>query len=372
MVVATPIGNLGDLAPRAVAELGRADLICCEDTRRTGRLLAHAGVAGPRLRRVDAHTESGAAADVVARIAAGQRVALVTDAGTPGVSDPGSALARAVIEAGLPVTTVPGPVAAVAALVLSGFDTARFVVDGFLPRRGVDRSARLAELAAERRTTVLYEAPARTARTLADLRDACGAGRAVAVARELTKLHEEVWRGPLADVASRAVAEDLRGEVVVVLAGAVAAGAAGGDDDVRAALRAASDRGLAPGRAAAEVAAALGRPRREVYALALSDDADRPSERNRTDEDDSDGDGAPVGELRDGDAPAGDAPVDDASGGDASSDNRPDDEVPDDGAAAGDDPNGDGSGDDGSDGNVPNETAGDATEGDGTLGGGSW
>jgi 16S rRNA (cytidine1402-2'-O)-methyltransferase len=304
-VVATPIGNLGDLAPRAVAEMGRADLICCEDTRRTGRLLAHAGVAGARLRRVDAHTEDGAAADVVTRIAEGQRVALVTDAGTPGVSDPGSALVRAVIGAGLPVTTVPGPVAAVAALVLSGFDTARFVVDGFLPRRGVDRSARLAELAAERRTTVLYEAPSRAARTLADLRDACGAGRAVAVARELTKLHEEVWRGPLAEVAARAVTEDLRGEVVVVLAGAVAAGAAGGDGDVRAALRAARARGLAPGRAAAEVAAALGRPRREVYALALSDDADRPPGSPRSDGDDAPDDGAAMG----------DDPADDTSGG---------------------------------------------------------
>jgi len=271
VVVATPIGNLGDLPPRAVEELGRADLICCEDTRRTGMLLVHAGIAAPKLRRVDAHTEDDAAADVVARVAQGQRVALVTDAGTPGVSDPGARLARAVIDAGLPVTTVPGPVAAVVALVLSGFDTARFAVDGFLPRKGAERSARLAELAAERRTTVLYEAPSRVARTLADLRDACGPDRPVAVARELTKLHEEVWRGSLADVATRAAADDPRGEVAVVLAGAVASGATGGDDDVRTALRAALDRGLGPGRAAAEVAAALGRSRAEVYALAVAD-----------------------------------------------------------------------------------------------------
>lgn len=271
MVVATPIGNLGDLAPRAVNELSQADLICCEDTRRTGRLLVHAGVTAPALRRVDAHTEDGAAADVVARIAAGDHVALVTDAGTPGVSDPGARLVRAVLAAGLTVTTVPGPVAAVAALVLSGFDTARFAVDGFLPRKGSERSARLAELAVERRTAVLYEAPSRLARTLADLRDACGPDRRATVARELTKLHEEVWRGTLAELALRADGEVARGEVVVVLdgAGARAAGSDGDDASVRTALRAAHGRGLGPGRAAAEVAAALGRSRREVYDLAV-------------------------------------------------------------------------------------------------------
>jgi len=289
VVVATPIGNLGDLPPRAVDELARADLVCCEDTRRTGRLLVHAGVTAPGLRRVDAHTEEGAAGDVVARITAGQRVALVTDAGTPGVSDPGARLVRAVLAAGLAVTTVPGPVAAVAALVLSGFDTARFAVDGFLPRKGSDRSARLAELAAERRTAVLYEAPSRLARTLVDLRDTCGPDRRVAVARELTKRHEEVWRGTLAEVATKADSGDVRGEVVVVLDGAAPAppGVDADDEAVRAALRAARGRGLAPGRAAAEVAAALGRPRKEVYALAVGPE---PDEEDADDEDADDED----------------------------------------------------------------------------------
>ncbi|CAN5592781.1 16S rRNA (cytidine(1402)-2'-O)-methyltransferase [soil metagenome] len=271
-MVATPIGNLGDLAPRAVEELAGADLICCEDTRRTGRLLSHAGIERPPLKRLDAHTEADAAADVVARIAAGARVALVTDAGTPGVSDPGARLVEAVVDAGLAVTTVPGPVAAVAALVLSGFDTARFAVDGFLPRKGAERSARLAELAAEHRTVVLYEAAGRVARTLADLAQACGPERRVAVARELTKLHEEVWRAPLGEAVDRVGEVDLRGEVVLVLEGAAPQRDGGDDADVRAALRAARDRGLGPGRAAAEVAAALGRPRRDVYALALGDD----------------------------------------------------------------------------------------------------
>ncbi len=256
----------------------RAALICCEDTRRTGQLLTLAGLERRPLRRLDAHTEADAAADVVRRIAAGERVALVSDAGTPTVSDPGARLVRAVVDADLPVTTVPGPVAAVAALVVSGLDTARFVVEGFLPRKGADRSSRLVEVAAERRTTVLYEAPNRVARTLADLAGACGGDRPAAVVREITKRFEEVWRGTLAELAARAEEAAPRGEVVLVVGGATASAGAG-DDDVHAALAAARARGLPPGRAAAEVAAALGRPRSEVYALALgeaddSDDAD--------------------------------------------------------------------------------------------------
>jgi 16S rRNA (cytidine1402-2'-O)-methyltransferase len=262
---------MGDLSPRAAEALRTADLVCCEDTRRTGRLLQHAAIAAPPLRRVDAHTEVEAAADVVARIAAGEHVALVTDAGTPGVSDPGTRVVAAVIAAGLAVEVVPGPVAAVAAVVLSGLATDRIALDGFLPRGGPERAARLAELAVERRTTALYEAPGRVAATMADIAAACGADRPVAVARELTKLHEEVWRGSAADGAAWAAGHEVRGEVVIVVGGAVAAEPAAGDDDVRAALRVARAQGLSPGRAAAEVAAALGRPRREVYALALDE-----------------------------------------------------------------------------------------------------
>lgn len=274
VVVATPIGNMGDLSPRAADALRTADLVCCEDTRRTGRLLQHAAVPAPPLRRVDAHTEGGAAADLVERIAGGATIALVTDAGTPGVSDPGTRIVAAVVAAGLPVEVVPGPVAAVAAVVLSGLATDRIALDGFLPRGGPERAVRLAELAVERRTTALYEAPGRVAATLADIASACGPDRPVAVARELTKLHEEVWRGGAADAAAWAAGHEVRGEVVIVVGGAAGAGPDEGDDDVRAALRAARAQGLSPGRAAAEVAAALGRPRREVYALALDDGAD--------------------------------------------------------------------------------------------------
>ncbi len=276
VVVATPIGNLGDLSPRAVDELARADLVCCEDTRRTGRLLQHAGVTAATLRRLDAHTEGEGAAEVVSRVAAGQRVALVTDAGTPGISDPGTAVVQAVVAAGLVAEVVPGPVAAVAAAVVSGLDTSRLAIDGFLPRSGPERAARLAELAVERRTVAIYEAPGRVATTLADIAAAGGPDRPVAVARELTKLHEEVWRGPASAAAAWADGAELRGEVVIVVAGAARTAADGSDDaddaDVRAALRAARAQGLSPGRAAAEVAAALGRRRREVYALALDAD----------------------------------------------------------------------------------------------------
>lgn len=271
ILVATPIGNLGDLSPRAVEVLSAADLICCEDTRRSGRLLAHAGVAHGPLRRVDAHTEAVAATEVVRRVADGETVALVTDAGTPGISDPGSLLVRAAVAAGLTVSIVPGPAAAVAALVLSGLDTSRFVVEGFLPRKGGDRTSRLAEIAAERRTVVVHEAPSRTARTLADLAAACAPERRGALARELTKLHEEIRRGTLAELADGAGTDPPRGEVLIVIEGAPEPPPAD-DDAVVDALRSALGRGLHTREAATEVAAATGRAKRAVYALALEID----------------------------------------------------------------------------------------------------
>ena len=199
VLVGTPIGNLGDLSPRAVDELAAADAICCEDTRRTGRLLQHAGVERRPLVVVNDHTEVSAIAGVLERLSRGERVAVVTDAGMPGISDPGERLVRAAVAAGHIVEVVPGPSAAVTALVASGLATGRYAFEGFLPRKGSGRSGRLAEIAVERRTTVLYEAPHRVARTLADLAGACGPDRRVAIARELTKLHEEVWRGSLGD-----------------------------------------------------------------------------------------------------------------------------------------------------------------------------
>ena len=269
VLVATPIGNLGDLSPRAVEVLAAAALVCCEDTRRSGRLLTHAGVHARRLRRLDEHTELAAIDDVIGVLASGESVAVVTDAGTPGISDPGARLVRAVIDAGYEVTSVPGPVALVMALVVSGLPTDRFVFEGFLPRSGRDRTTRLAEIAVERRTVVLYEAPHRVARTVTDLAGSCGGDRRVALCRELTKLHEEVWRGTLADAARHLAASEPLGEFVIVLDGAPSATPID-DDAVRTILRKYLAAGSSTKDAAVEVAALTGRARREVYELALS------------------------------------------------------------------------------------------------------
>ncbi len=276
VLVATPIGHLGDLSPRAVAELAAAAAIVCEDTRRTGRLLVHAGVTGKRLLVANEHTEAACAAQVRELLDAGASVAVVTDAGTPGISDPGERLVRAALDGGHRVEAVPGASAVLAALVVSGLPTDRFVMEGFLPRSGADRGRRLAEVAGEHRTVVLYEAPHRLARTLGDLAGACGADRPVAVCRELTKMHEETWRGVLGDAVTRANAADPIGEHVIVLGGAPRAAAAT-DDDLRRALAESRAAGRSGRDAVAEVAAAFGAPRRRVYEL----DLERPSDPRR-------------------------------------------------------------------------------------------
>jgi 16S rRNA (cytidine1402-2'-O)-methyltransferase len=212
------------------------------------------------------HTELSRVADVLRTLADGRDVAVVSDAGTPGISDPGERIVRAVLDAGYTVSAVPGPSAAVMALTISGLATDRFVFEGFIPRKGTDRVVRLAEIAAERRTTVIYEAPHRVLRTLEDLREACGDDRFVVVTRELTKLHEEVVRGPLGDLDIGAP----RGEYVLVVAGAPVDDEVASDDDVRAALRCELDAGASTRDASAAVARMIGRPKREVYALAIA------------------------------------------------------------------------------------------------------
>jgi len=268
VLVGTPIGNLGDLAPRAIEALSRADAICCEDTRRTGRLLEHAGVARPSLIVVNDHTEVRAIAGVLDRLARGERVAVVSDAGMPGISDPGERLVRAAVDAGHAVEVVPGPSAAVTALVLSGLPTGRFAFEGFLPRKGSGRTTRLAELAAEPRTIVLYEAPHRVARTLSDLAAACGSERRVVIGRELTKLYEEHWRGTLAGAVEWAAANEPRGELVLVLDGAPPPPAVDAQQ-IEAALVDELHDGASARDAAAAVAQALGVPKRQVYDLAV-------------------------------------------------------------------------------------------------------
>ncbi len=269
VLVGTPIGNMGDLSPRAVDVLRTADVICCEDTRRTRQLLTAAGVpARGRLMAVHDHNEAAQVVEVLRRLDAGQQVAVVTDAGMPGISDPGERLVSAAAGAGHRVDVVPGPSAAVAALVVSGLPTARWCFEGFLPRKGRDRSRRLAELASERRTAVLFESPRRVQATVADLAEAMGGDRRVAVARELTKKFEEVWRGTLSAAVDHFTGVEPLGEYVLVVEGAPDRQPAT-ESDVEDALRIRLAAGLAKRDAVAEVAAELGVPKRQVYAAAL-------------------------------------------------------------------------------------------------------
>ncbi len=268
VLVATPIGNLGDLSPRAVEELAGAALICCEDTRRTGLLLKHAGVEGVRLKRVDEHTEGAAQREVLERLSAGERVVVVSDAGMPGISDPGERLVAAAVRENHEVVVVPGPSAVVAAVAGSGLPTRRFVFEGFLARKGRERAAQLADIAAETRTVVLYESPKRTAATLAALAEVCGGDRRAAVGRELTKLHEEFVRGSLVELAEWADA-GVKGEIVIVVGPGPEAEDAS-DDTIVAALREALNGGSTRRDAIAKVTADLGIRRGRVYELALS------------------------------------------------------------------------------------------------------
>ncbi len=220
VVVGTPIGNLGDLSPRSAAALRDADVIACEDTRRTRGLLSHAGITGKPLVALHRHNEASVSLRLAKQAEEGETVAVVSDAGMPIVSDPGARLVREAIALSVPVTVVPGPSAVTSALALSGLDSTRFCFEGFLPARGKERSIRVEQLAACRRTTVFFEAPHRLARTLVDLVSACGPTRKVALARELTKLHEEVWRGTLAEAAQLAQQGNPLGEHTIVLEGA--------------------------------------------------------------------------------------------------------------------------------------------------------
>ena len=270
-LVATPIGNLGDLSPRAVVTLRGADMILCEDTRVTAPLLARHGISAP-LHALHDHNEAGEVPRLLERLRGGARLALVSDAGTPLVSDPGYRLARAAMEAGLHVSAVPGPNAAVMALTLSGLPPLPFLFMGFLPpKEGARREAiarlRAAEGAGLSATLVFFEAPHRLAECLAALAEGFG-DRPAAVAREMTKRFEEVRRGSLPELAAHYAGHAARGEIVVVV-GPAAADAPSGADEVDARLRAALAGGQSLRDAAAMVAASTGLPRRQVYARAL-------------------------------------------------------------------------------------------------------
>jgi len=271
VLVGTPIGNLGDLSPRAVDVLRAADMIAAEDTRRTRALLTHLGIpAGRRLHAVHAQNEVARAREISHVVGTGATVAVVTDAGMPSISDPGGRLVRACIEQGLDVEVVPGPSAVLSALVLSGLATDRFVFEGFLPRKGSARSERMDAIGREPRTIILFEAPQRVAATLADLVEACGRGRKVAVARELTKLHEEVWRGTLEGAAHHFGEVPPRGEFVIVIEGREPVEVAAGDDVLAEAARQEIREGRSTREAADSIADRFGVSRRRAYDAVLA------------------------------------------------------------------------------------------------------
>ncbi|MGB7905182.1 MAG: 16S rRNA (cytidine(1402)-2'-O)-methyltransferase [Steroidobacteraceae bacterium] len=281
-VVATPIGNLQDLSPRAAACLRDADLLLAEDTRHTRTLLEACGIARPAsaIESLHEHNERERVPALVSRLQAGARIALVTDAGTPLLSDPGSLLVAAVARAGIEVVALPGPCAAIAALSIAGLATDRFVFEGFLPAKATARREALGTLAHETRTLVFYEAPHRLEVTLQDMATAFGAERAAAVAREITKRFEHVYRGTLATLASLCAtdANMTRGEIVLVVAGAPRkededAEALAAEDTLKVLLQ------ELPVSQAARIAARLtGRSRKELYERALALAPPKPGE----------------------------------------------------------------------------------------------
>lgn len=263
-LVGTPIGNLEDISLRALRVLREATLIAAEDTRATRRLLSRYGISTP-LTSYFEHNKLAKIEDVLAATAVGD-VALVSEAGMPGISDPGYELVRAAVARGIPVVPVPGPSAAIAALAVSGLPTDQFVFLGFLPRRSGERRRLLAEVEGDRRTLVMYEAPHRLVAALADLAAVLG-NREMAAARELTKLHEELVRGTISTVRDHFLATAPRGEFTLVVAGQGKQAPPTDSEEARRRLRAAVERGLTGKEAVAAAVAETGLPRREVYRL---------------------------------------------------------------------------------------------------------
>jgi 16S rRNA (cytidine1402-2'-O)-methyltransferase len=267
-VVATPIGNLGDLTLRATETLSNVDVIACEDTRRTGNLLRHIGAKEFRYVVVNEHTEYDATRQIVDALNNGDDVALVSDAGTPGISDPGSLLVQAAIEAGHQVVPIPGASASVSALSVSGMDSRRFFFEGFLPRDGKERADRLAFLKSVSVTTVVYEAPHRIAKTMNDLQENLGGERRVVLARELTKIHEEIWRGSIRDAVEHISNAEPIGEYVILIESAPPRPAVT-EDLIETALKNALVDGRSVKDAANDVADMFQLPKRDLYERAL-------------------------------------------------------------------------------------------------------
>lgn len=267
-LVGTPIGNLEDMTFRAVRMLQNVDLIAAEDTRHTGKLLHHFQISTPQISYHD-HNRHSRTQELVERLQQGKAIALVTDAGTPGISDPGYELTKACAEAGIPVVPIPGASAAITALIASGLPCDRFVFEGFLPAKSQARRAYLEGLKTESRTLIFYEAPHRLRQTLPDLL-ILGEERQIVLARELTKLHEEIWRGTIEEAVEHYRDREPQGEFTIVIAGAELSQPVLSEDAIKAELQALLKQGLSRSEASRQLAQQTSLPRRQIYQLALS------------------------------------------------------------------------------------------------------
>lgn len=278
-VVGTPIGNLEDMTLRAVRTLQEADLIAAEDTRHTGRLLAHFQVNTPQISYYE-HNQQQRIPELLEKLQQGKAIALVTDAGMPGISDPGYELVKACWEAGIVVVPIPGVSACVTALSATGLPSDRFVFEGFLPTKGKARQERLEALKVESRTIVLYESPHRLRQTLADLADTLGGDCQMAIARELTKLHEEIWRGHLKGAIHHYTETAPQGEFTLVLAGTDLEKPVLSDDVLKDELYKIMKQGISRSQASRQLAQQTALPRRKLYQLALEIDLNQYSDRH--------------------------------------------------------------------------------------------
>lgn len=268
-VVGTPIGNLEDMTFRAVKILQAVDVIAAEDTRHTGKLLQHFQIKTPQVSYHE-HNRNERLPDLLKQLDEGKAIALVTDAGMPGISDPGYELVKACIEAGIQVVPIPGATAGITALSASGLPTDRFVFEGFLPSSGQERQQRLELLQAESRTLIFYEAPHRVRATLQDLANCLGETRNIVMARELTKLHEQFWRGSLRDAIAHYTQHEPKGEFTLIVAGVQAEIPVFSEENLKAELMQIMAQGVSRSQASRQLAQITKLPRRQLYQLALS------------------------------------------------------------------------------------------------------
>jgi 16S rRNA (cytidine1402-2'-O)-methyltransferase len=268
-LVATPIGNLEDITFRAIRILQEADLIAAEDTRHTGKLLHHYQIETPQISYHE-HNARSRIPQLIEKLQAGQTIALVSDAGMPGISDPGYELVCACAEAGIIVSPIPGPAAVVSAIAAAALPSDRFTFEGFLPVKGKARTERLSQLATEPRTMVLYESPHRLLKTLADLHKHLGSERQVTVARELTKRYEEFWRGTVEDAVGHFTVNEPRGEFTIAIAGHTTTPETISEADLIQQLETLISQGLSPSKASRQLAQETGLSKREIYQLSLT------------------------------------------------------------------------------------------------------